>query len=137
MDNVKMSAKQWLGRARGISCEIEILLTAKNEALDNLTRVTQRYDADGAQSSKEVHKIERLLELEEVIDKKVDELMHVKAEIVAEIGKVHNTKQRQVLLCYYVRGLSLERIAVELNCSFRNVAYLKKRGVQAVEKNRI
>ena len=134
MDRDKNNAWKWLARARTIDREIEALIGAKQDTRDNLTRITQNYSADGAQSSKDPHKFDRLAELESIIDQKIDELIAVKVEITQAIEKLTNGKHRTVLLNYYVRLMTLEQIAVEMGCSFRNVAYTKKRAVQEIEK---
>ncbi len=131
----KVNAWKWLDRARTIDREIEALLAAKDEARDQLTKITQSYESDGSQSSKDPHKFDRLAELESLIDEKVDQLEKTKVEILAEINKLESGKQRTVLIDYYVRCMTFEEIAVATGRSFRNVAYTKKRGVQAVEKN--
>lgn len=131
----KVNAWKWLDRARTIDREIEALLAAKDEARDQLTKITQSYESDGSQSSKDPHKFDRLAELESLIDEKVDQLEKTKVEILAEINKLESGKQRTVLIDYYVRCMTFEEIAVATGRSFRNVAYTKKRGVHAVEKN--
>ena len=131
----KVNAWKWLDRARTIDREIEALLAAKDEARDQLTKITQSYESDGSQSSKDPHKFDRLAELESFIDEKVDQLEKTKVEILAEINKLESGKQRTVLIDYYVRCMTFEEIAAATGRSFRNVAYTKKRGVQAVEKN--
>lgn len=134
-EDKKVNAWKWLDRARTIDREIEALLAAKDEARDQLTKITQSYESDGSQSSKDPHKFDRLAELESFIDEKVDQLEKTKVEILTEINKLESGKQRTVLIDYYVRCMTFEEIAVATGRSFRNVAYTKKRGVQAVEKN--
>ena len=129
-----MNARQWLGRARGINREIEALLNAKKETRDQLLRITQNYTADGAQSTKDPHKYDRLIELESLIDQKVDELLVVKQEITDAIACVPDGRQRTVLLSYYVRCKSLEEIAVEISYSYAHVKRLRAIGVNEFEK---
>ena len=113
-----MDARQWLGRARGINREIDALLKAKQEARDQLTRMTQNYQSDGAQSSKDPHKFDRLGELENMIDQKINELLQVKTEITEAITQLKDGRQRTVLLNYYVRCKTQEEIAVEMRYSY-------------------
>lgn len=124
----------WLNRARHIDDEIAALEAAKEEARDSVTRITQNYEADGAQTSKDPHKFDRLAELESLIDEKISEQLRAKKEILIEIDKLDNPRLKAVLIDYYVARMTFEQIAVKMNCSFRNVAYMKKRGVQALEK---
>lgn len=128
-------ARQWLGRARSIDREIIALRNARQEAWDQLTRITQNYESDGAQSTKDPHKLDRIAELSDLIDKKEDALMQARLEITQAIVQVPSGNQRAVLLSYYVGGKTLEQIAVENGCSARNVQNVRKRGIIWIEKN--
>lgn len=134
MADEKRSVRQWLGRARGINREIEALLNTKKETRDQLLRITQNYSADGAQSTKDPHKYDRLAELESLIDQKVDELLVMKAEITNAISSVQDGRQRTVLLSYYVRCKTQEEIAVEEKYSYRTVKRLLREGISEIEK---
>ena len=63
---------------------------------------------------------ERLYELEECLQEKADELCETEREITEAIWKLKSTKQRTVLFSYYVRCITLEQIAEEMDCSARN-----------------
>ena len=129
-----MNAKQWLSRARFIDREIAMLQKTKEETRDNLTKITQSYESDGAQTTKDPHKYDRLVELENEIDQKVDELIDTKREIMNVIFKVEDRNQRQVLISYYIRMKTLEKIAVEMNYSFRQIGNIRRYGIREVQK---
>lgn len=129
------NARQWLGRARGINREIDALIHAKQEARDQLLRITQNYESDGAQSTKDPHKYDRLAELEDMLDKKVGELILVKQEITAAINKLQDGRQRTVLVDYYVRCISLEQTAYEMSYSYANVKKIRARAIETIGKN--
>jgi DNA-directed RNA polymerase specialized sigma subunit len=129
-----MNAKQWLSRARFIDREIALLQKTKEETRDNLTKITQSYESDGAQTTKDPHKYDRLVELENEIDQKVDELIDTKREILNVIFKVEDRNQRQVLISYYIRMKTLEKIAVEMNYSFRQIVNIRRHGIMEVQK---
>lgn len=129
-----MNAKQWLSRARFIDREIALLQKTKEETRDNLTKITQSYESDGAQTTKDPHKYDRLVELENEIDQKVDELIDTKREIMNVIFKVEDRNQRQVLISYYIRMKTLEKIAVEMNYSFRQIGNIRRYGIREVQK---
>lgn len=129
-----MNAKQWLSRARFIDREIALLQKTKEETRDNLTKITQNYESDGAQTTKDPHKYDRLVELENEIDQKVDELIATKREILNVIFKVEDRNQRQVLISYYIRMKTLEKIAVEMNYSFRQIGNIRRYGIREVQK---
>lgn len=129
-----MNAKMWLSRARFIDREIALLQKTKEETRDNLTKITQSYESDGAQTTKDPHKYDRLVELENEIDQKVDELIATKREIMNVIFKVEDRNQRQVLISYYIRMKTLEKIAVEMNYSFRQIGNIRRYGIREVQK---
>lgn len=129
-----MTAKQWLGRARYIDREIALLKKTKAETRDSLTKITQSYESDGAQVSKDPHKFDRLAELESMIDEKVDELTATKKEILQVIFKLEDRRQKMVLISYYIRMKTFEQIAVEMNYSFRQITNIRRRGIMEVQK---
>lgn len=129
-----MTAKQWLGRARYIDREIALLKKTKEETRDSLTKITQSYESDGAQVSKDPHKFDRLAELESMIDEKVDELTATKKEILQVIFKLEDRRQKMVLISYYIRMKTFEQIAVEMNYSFRQITNIRRRGIMEVQK---
>lgn len=129
-----MNAKNWLYRGRLIDREIALLIKTKDECRDQVTKITQNYDSDGAQSSKDPHKFDRLMELESMIDEKVDELVATKAEILTVINQLEDRKQRMVLINYYIRMQTFEKIAVEMSYSFRQITNIRRRGIAEVQK---
>lgn len=125
--------RKWLGRARSIDREIDALLSARREAREQLERITQNYNSDGTQSTKDPHKYDRLVELESLIDQKVDELYAVKAEITKAIEALEDGRQRTVMLDYYVRVRTFEQIAVERHYSYRQTIRYHRAGLAELE----
>jgi DNA-directed RNA polymerase specialized sigma24 family protein len=128
----EQAARKWLGRARMIDREIAALTDAKRETREQLTRITQNYSADGAQTSKDPHKYDKLAELESLIDSKVSELCEIKAEITAAIIQIPDGRRRCVLLSYYVRCMTLEQIAVEMSYNYRHIKRLLREGITEI-----
>ena len=124
-----MTTKQWLSRGRNIDKDIDVLLKTKRDARDRVLRITQNYDGDGAQASRDPHKFDHLIELENMIDEKIDELNDIKNEITTVLMQIQNRSQRTVMISYYVRMLTFEQIAVELDISFRRVMYIRKAAI--------
>ena len=129
-----MTAKQWLGRARGINREIVVLSQEKQETMDRLTKITQSYEADGVQMTKDPHKFDRLVELENLIDEKLAEQAMIKTEILAAVYKVKDRRQRLVLIKRYIDGMKWEEIAHELNYSYMHVTRIHGYALQEVQK---
>lgn len=129
-----MNARQWLGRARGIDREIDMLLRAKRETRDRLLKITQSYVKDSVSGTKDPHRFDQLIEIENTIDQRVDALLAAKQEISEAITqKIKDWRQRQVLYCYYVRCISMEQIAVEQKYSYRQVRRFHRAGLEEFE----
>lgn len=86
-----------------------------------MTSITQNYDSDGAQSSKDPHKFDALVELEDKLDAKIDELYRIKNEILDTIFRLDDPRERMVLKGRYVDMKTWEQIAVEMSYSYMQV----------------
>lgn len=126
-------ARAFLKRARNIDHEIDVLMKAEEETRDRILSITQRYDGDGAQSTKDPHKFDKLAELSSLIDQKTDELVAVKAEILEMIGRLPESRQRNVCNSYYIRMRTFEQIAVEENYSYRQVKRIHSKSLLLVD----
>ena len=134
MDDEKLNAWKWLGRARAIDREINALEEEKQDTIDALTRVTQNYESDGAQSTKDPHKFDRIAEYIDAINEHISELYDAKLEIIEVIHKLENGKQRTVLTNYYIRLMTLEATAAVMGISFRQTLRIRKTAVLNVER---
>lgn len=127
-----MTAKQFLSRGRWIEREITSLISTRDETRDRLTHITQNYDSDGAQSTKDPHKFDALVELEYKLDERIDELCAVKTEILDAIGKLEDSRERLALQLYYIDMKSWEQVAVELHYSWRQTMYIRKQAINNI-----
>ena len=129
-----MTAKQWLNRARRIDREIRALEEVISSTRKRLESVTQSYSGDGAQSSKDPHKFDRLVELESLVNEKIDEQIQIKTEILEAISQVRDRRQRIVLTEYYLNMKTWEQVAVEINYSWRQVMNIHGRALQEMQR---
>lgn len=129
-----MTAKQFMNRARRVDKEIAALEQMIERTRDNLTRITQNYDSDGAQSTKDPHKYDRLLELESKVTDKVNEQLAVKAETIDVISQLKDQRHRIILTEHYLNMKTWEQVAVEINYSWRQVMNLHGNALQEVQK---
>ena len=129
-----MTAKQYLNRVRRIDKEIEALLRLVQRTRESLESVTQNYDSDGAQSTKNPHKFDRLIELEGLVDQKIDEQIALKTEILSTITKVPDRIQRLVLMEYYVEMKTWEQVAVDLHYSYMHITRIHGYALKEVQK---
>lgn len=129
-----MTAKQWLNRARRIDREIRTLEGVITSTRERLESVTQSYSGDGAQSTKDPHKFDRLIELESLVNEKINEQIQIKTEILEAISQIRDRRQRIVLTEYYLNMKTWEQVAVEINYSWRQVMNIHGRALQEMQR---
>lgn len=129
-----MTAKEWLMRAWKIDREINILLEAQKAAYDRLTGITAASDNTPVSGTKEPHRLDSYAELTDKIDRRIDELCAIKAEIFDLIEKIPDIKLRGLLIDRYINCLTFQQIADKMELSPRWVMRLHKRALNLVEK---
>ena len=129
-----MTAKQWLSRSRRVDEEINALLRSYDEMKARLTSVTQRLTGETVQSTKDPHKFDKLAELSELIDERVDELVDIKRKTTDVISRVPDQRQREVLQRRYVANEAWEEIAVDMHYSYMQVHRFHGYGLNEVER---
>ena len=115
------AARRWLNRAWRQEREINSLLRLKAETRDRLLHITASPDAERVKGGGDLHRFDRLVELESSIDNLIDAQLATKAEILDMIAQLDDGRYRSVLLCRYTRFLTWERIAVELHYGYRQI----------------
>lgn len=128
-----MTAKQYLNRVRRIDKEISALLRLVQKTRESLETITQNYDSDGAQSTKNPHKYDRLVELESLVDQKIDEQIQMKADILCTIMQLDDRRQRLVLMEYYIEMKTWEQVAVDLGYAWRHVMRLHGMALKSLQ----
>lgn len=129
-----MTAKQYLNRARRIDKEVDALLRLVQSTRESLESITQNYDSDGATGTKNPHKFDKLVELEALVDSKVDELIDVKMEIINTISKLKDNRQRIILTEYYLDMKTWEQVSVDIQFSYQHTHRLHGRALQEVQR---
>lgn len=129
-----MTAKQYLHRVRRIDKEIEVLLRQVQRTRERLESVTQNYNGDSLTGTKDPHKYDRLVELESLVDQKIDEQIALKAEILKTITQLSDRRQRLVLMEYYVEMKTFEQVAVDLHYSWRQIMNIHGHALKEVER---
>ena len=114
--------KQWLNRAHDIDKEIKNLECECEKAFNRATSVVNGLDSEKVQTSKinaTEGKYAAYADYIAGIKKRTAELYEVKAEILRAINKVDNGTYRLLLTLRYIRFMTWERIAEEMNYSYR------------------
>ena len=127
-------AWKWMGRARSIESNINALVTAKENAKSQFLRITPNYGRDGSQISKNPHKYDRLVELESLIDEKIDEQLKAKEEILTMIGRLQDSRQQAILTYFYINMLTLEETATKVRYSYPHVKRLRAKAMREIQE---
>lgn len=75
----------------------------------------------------------KLVDLNNEINEKVDEYVDLGREIRKVIDTVQDIRLRTILQLKYIDGLSWEKIAVELDCSWRNLHRLHPKALREIK----
>lgn len=113
-------AKKWLMRARDIDKEVDILIKEQAAAFDRATKTTSAAEGERVQTSAcngSESKFIKYSEYSVLIDKRIDELYDTKKEILRAVDKVENGTYRTLLTLRYIRFMTWEQIAEEMNMS--------------------
>lgn len=130
-----MTVKQWLRRARVINKEIEQLLIAKQEAYESALGIAIDVSKDKVQSSKgnsTENKLVNYIEYEFLINKRIDELIACKNEILKAISRLDNIQYRTLLTAYYINCRTWEQVAEEMNYDLRWIHRLHGRALKKI-----
>ena len=131
-----MTAKEYLSQYRDADREIQAKVDQIARLRDLATHITSMSTGDRVQSSPE-NKIERICakiaDMEAEVDEEVDRLQEVKTKVERAIGTVPDASQRAVLTRRYINGERWERIAVELNYTYRHVTRLHGEALQKIK----
>lgn len=128
-----MTTKEWLMRAWRIDREIDLLMDARRRAFDRATSTTAPPRDVRVSGGSSGNPMDSYAALSEQIDRRVEELARVKAEVLEAIEQIPNTTRRQLLIERYINCKTMEAIAVEMNYSWRQINRLHGRALQEIE----
>lgn len=128
-----MTAKEYLSRARGIEDEIRQLERMRRAAYERATGCTAPINpapAHGAGSDNTAS----YAHYDGLLQRKIEELHAVKAEIESVIERVPDERYRRLLRGRYLEQHTWERLAVDMNYSYMQVCRLHGRALSEVER---
>lgn len=76
----------------------------------------------------------KIEEMEEKLDKLIDEYVDKKNLIISQIDGIENETYYEILFARYIEKKTFEKIADEMTYSFRNVTRIHGRALQEFEK---
>lgn len=133
-----IDAKRYLQQVKQCDMRIRIKMEDLEQLKAFTTKVTSTLSDVSVSGTKNNDKmgdaIVRIIELQNDINCEIDRLVDLKKEVCAVLDKVSNEDQHTVLYKRYVQFKTFEKIACEMNMTYRNVCYIHGRALQAVER---
>lgn len=134
-----MRAKEYLSKAIYLDKDIDSRQRELELMRKNLTSVrTPQMQTDMVQSSRKGHyddRFNKLIELDEQITAKIDDLVEFKAKITKEIDRVPDKLLMVILRERYINMLEWHEIANHLGQSERHVKRLHGEALQEFQKS--
>ena len=121
-----MTAKDYLSQYTTAGGEIEALIDELQRIRSLAEKTTMSFDSDGgAAGTRNTEKlpeaVEKIMEIEEEIGKRVVSLAFLRIDIYNTICKVEDSKSRVLLMKRYICGESFERIATEMGYTYNHI----------------
>lgn len=133
-----MNVFEWLGQVKKLDELINAKLAERQRLIEIATDISPKmpdgmpHSNTGMVSKKLENAVVNLIELEREIDNLIDQYVDHKRQVVAELEKLPSV-QYGVLHRYYIRGMTLEQIADDMNYSARQISRIKKDSLQKLE----
>lgn len=131
-----MTPKEYLNQYGAIERNIRMMEEEKERCRRRALRITPSYQpvigSSGGISDPVARAVEKMEQWEKKIIAEIDRLYDLRQEIEEVIGAVHDPIQRELLRRRYISLQSLEKIAVEMNYSYRQILRLHGWGLQQI-----
>ena len=131
-------AKQELQKIKLIDTQIDSMLAEVSQIRSMATKVTASIGGEGGGGSYGGDKlgdaIARIIDLEQEIDRKIDDLLDRKKKWLELIYDIGDPSYIKVLHRRYFLYETFERIATEIDYSYRNVCYIHGKALQALNE---
>ena len=135
-----MTAKEFLSQYITAGGEIEALIEERQRLRSLAEKTTMGFENDGSapgtrSPDKIPEAVEKIMEIEEEIGKRVAALATLRIEIYSKICKVPDGKLRVILLKRYIGNESFERIAYEMGYNHHYLTHkIHNEALEEVEK---
>ncbi|WP_346704010.1 hypothetical protein [uncultured Agathobaculum sp.] len=114
-------AKEYLLRVRRAKREVQRYQALKAQARDLACSSTAPPDKLTVIGGKGGDVFARYAQYAATLDEKISDLYDLQNEVTCTIARVPDSRYRELLLGYYVEGLTWEQTAVEMGYSYQNV----------------
>lgn len=119
-----MTAKEYLRSIKYLDNSINAKLTELDRLRHNAESIRGvSYDGDKVQGgiSDSMKIVDKIIELDNVINAEIDRLVDLKADAHTKIEKVCNEKFISLLTDIYINGFTLEQVAERMNSSYSTI----------------
>lgn len=133
-----MTTKEYLSQISRLDRMIKNKLTELSQLKELLCGLSAIPNEEKVQATPNFDKIGtaycKIEEMEENIDKLIDEYVDKKNEIIAQIDSMEDETHYNILFSRYIEKKTFEKIATDMHYSFRNTTRLHGKALQAFEK---
>ena len=133
-----IDAKRYLQQVKQCDMRIRIMMEELERMKSFTEKVTSTLSDISVSGTKNNDKmgdaVVKIVELRNEINSEIDRFIDLKMEVIAVLDDVANEDQYAVLYKRYVQFKTFEKIACEMNMTYRNVCYIHGRALQAVER---
>lgn len=134
-----IAAKEYLQTIARLDAQINVRLSEKEDLKEKLLHITPTLSLDkgsggGGTQDKVAGIIAKMIDLESKINADIDHFADQKQEALALLDKMENPTYMTVLHRRYFLHETFERIAIDMNYSWRWVIKLHGRALQAFDK---
>ena len=133
-----MDAKEYLKSIKRMDVMIDGMIRERDQLRGMRYKITQQLNpvrvSGGGTNEGFTGASNRLLDLEEEINREVDRFADLKQEAGDMLKRLEDTKHYEVLHRHYILFESFEKIAVDMGYTYRNICYLHGRALQVFQK---
>ena len=135
---VDMDTKQYLGQIGRLDRMIKNKMTELAQYKDLAYGLSSITNEERVQTTPEFDKmsgkVAKIIEIEQKIDSLIDEYVDKKNLIISQIDKIENETYYEILFARYIEKKTFEKIADEMNYSFRNTTRIHGRALREFER---
>lgn len=127
---------KWLSRCKDIDRKIQSKCDEVSVWMSRATKITSTISdmpKGGQQENKTETTVEKIMQIDAEINREIDELVKIKAEVRSAISAVPNSTYREVLERRYIRGQKWEQIAVEMAYEYHYVCRLHGKALEMLD----
>lgn len=132
-------AKEYLMGVKLLDAQINMRLNELDMLKDKLKHITpvlqqDKVDSGGGTQDRMAQTIATIVDMEQAINADIDRYVDLKKAAMAMLDKMENPTYMTVLHRRYFLHHTWEKIACDMNYTYRNVCYLHGRALQAFDK---